>query len=131
MRIYVHRLVVLFILVGNFSAYPADKSPKDCKLENCEEWDAYLEDCVPIDPGPKPGNCWKLNDICQWVEIDPGPKPGDCWELNDICQWVEIDPGPKPGDCWELNDICQWVEIDPGENLGRCWEFDEIGRAHV
>lgn len=49
-------------------AYPAGKSPDDCKLENCQEWDEYLHDCVPIDPGPKPDGCYRKNSKCEWEE---------------------------------------------------------------
>ena len=56
-------------------AYPAGKSPDDCKLENCQEWDEYLHDCVPIDPGPKPEGCYKLNDQCKWEKYTPDCKP--------------------------------------------------------
>lgn len=59
-------------------AYPAGKSPDDCKLENCQEWDEYLHDCVPIDPGPKPDGCYKLNDQCKWEPYTP-----DCKLLQD------------------------------------------------
>ena len=55
-------------------AYPAGKSPDDCKLENCQEWDEYLHDCVPIDPGPKPEGCYKLNDQCKWEPYTPDCK---------------------------------------------------------
>lgn len=68
MRAYLHWLVVLFILVGKFSAYPAGKSPEDCKIGNCEEWDEYIHDCVPI-----PKNCWELETIPAGPTTDCGP----------------------------------------------------------
>lgn len=48
-------------------AYPAGKSPDDCKLENCEEWDEYANDCIDL-----PKNCF----ILAWFGEDR--DDGDC-----------------------------------------------------
>lgn len=51
-------LVCLFIFSLALPAHPAGRSPEDCKIENCEEWDESVGDCVPI-----PKTCWAMETI--------------------------------------------------------------------
>ena len=60
-------LAGLFLLALVLPARPAGKSPGDCKIEDCKEWDEYAHDCVDL-----PKNCV----ISAWFGDDR--DDGDC-----------------------------------------------------